>query len=168
MLWAAVTFALAGCNWRVSAAEPNGSAERDPTVRSVAPISFEANCGDDAGLAYEGTGQFGCGEVFATEMWGECNDCSDRGCTDSDEGIAHCACFGVVEYCFPNPQSDSGVYERCHKSAAQCECDDGKGPIYECSCEGHASTPSECGCGLPRDYSADAFDFEFECENPRS
>ena len=94
-------------------------------------------------------------------MWGECNDCEDRGCTQQDDGVAECACFGVVEACYSDPQNDAGDYVDCFSWGARCDCGDGKGRVYDCSCEGGVSSPDECSCSPPHDGT---FDYEFMCE----
>lgn len=148
----AVLFAV-GCVW-----------EADPPGSSQSSLDEKAACqGDGGGLDFDGTGLPACGEPFQTQRWGECNDCSDKGCTMADEGVFTCKCHAVDEYCWDRT-NDAGVVtgEACQPFGAQCDCGDGEGPIYECSCEtGENTSPSECACVVPRDSG---FDYEFDCE----
>lgn len=160
---------VTGCAWEVQpAGKSEGALDQATDAGFTLPDSGgmvvrlgrrETDCDltSDAKLV----GPFKCGETFATTMWGECNDCEDRGCTQAEAGFAECTCFGAVETCYSDPLNDAGDYVNCFSQGARCDCGDGKGRIYECDCEGGVSSPDECSCRVPRD---DTFDYEFMCE----
>jgi len=142
---------LVGCEWEAK------------VVSSESPLDH-VTC-EDGGSSFEGTGLPPCGGAFETEIWGECNSCDDRGCTRAEEGVYECRCYDADEHCWDNT-TDAGVFESesCLPVGAQCDCGDGKGRIYECSCENPnygSNGPHECGCSPASD---EIFDYEFECE----
>jgi hypothetical protein len=163
----AAGFFAGGCAWEVAPASKSTEAldtasdasVGDGGLRAERLTRTETPC--DPTSSAKLVGPFACGETFATTLWGECNDCEDRGCTMAEEDFADCTCFGVVEFCVSDPLNDAGDYVDCFEHGGLCDCGDGKGRVYECDCEGGVSSPNECGCRLPRD---DTFDYEFMCE----
>jgi hypothetical protein len=174
-VWCGLAVAVAGCllatgcAWEVSPARsaealetltdggltgPDGGEAR---AERLTRREMDCDLSSDAKLV----GPFTCGESFATRTRGECNDCADRGCTQSNEGVAECTCFGVAESCSSDPLSDAGDFVKCFSTGARCDCGDGLGRVYECDCEGQVSTPDECSCRVSSD---DTFDYEFMCD----
>lgn len=148
MALATAALLLAGCEWEVEPASSVQGLEReacDLTTRASVPA---------------------CEVPFLARVWGECNDCTDRGCRLPEPGGPECVCHAQREVCWQLDTQvlpDGGVEggERCTIRATKCECGDGSGAIYDCECEGGGGgDPDECQCQVPRDTT---FDPEFEC-----
>lgn len=141
-------------------ASPDASCDVTPVQPTQPPEQASGAC--TIGEKIDDLGPFVCGETFATRIIGECNDCSDRGCTTAEPEVYECTCYGKEDYCRPEG-GDASVSMRCWEQAVQCDCGDGKGRVYKCSCEGGVSTPDECGCRVPPE--GEPFDYELECES---
>jgi len=138
---------VSGCEWEVDAGAGSQGLENH---------SADAGCENDTPRE----GDPICGALFPAQIMGECNDCEDRGCTQPNEGWFQCVCHREGEYCYQQHLVPDAVGDLCVYQGESCECNDGLGRIYDCSCTGGAD---ECVCMVPRP-DPPVLDYEFDCE----
>jgi hypothetical protein len=141
-------------------ASPDASCDVTPVQPTQPPEEDSGAC--TIGEVLDGLGPFVCGETFASRVFGECNDCGDVGCSTSNPEVYQCTCYGKEEFCRAQ-RGDASVPMRCWEQAVQCDCGDGKGRVYQCSCESQVSTPDGCGCHVQPE--GEPFDPELDCES---
>jgi hypothetical protein len=136
-----------GCQWEVDPqGSPQGLAEGQPACEYVSPLQ----------------GAPRCGVPFEANVRGECNDCTDVGCQREEEGLHDCVCHEEGELCFEQEEillPDGGTQAPlfCAYRGRSCDCNDGKGPVYGCECEGGGD---DCHCQV---WTEPFFLYDQEC-----
>lgn len=113
---------LASCGWEVGA-------------DSAAQGLDQGNDGGACETTTSLTGYPKRGVHFSAELWGECNDCNDRSCRQSNgDGWHDCVCAEEAELCWAQPMitlPDGGIQpdEFCAYQGQRCDCGGGLGPV---------------------------------------
>jgi hypothetical protein len=122
--------ASASCNWEVVAPKVTEQNLGQGNHNSV-PSADDGSLCELGGIGGVPT----CGQPFAASVHPGCKRATGQGCPPVPVDDHQCTCASVrVQTCW---QVDAGApSEVCVHEGATCDCGDGRGSIYVCSCEG--------------------------------